>query len=291
VGGLGLGVALTTFGFGVRHGIDWDHLAAITDITSSQRSPRRSMLLATLYACGHGLVVLGLGIAAIVFADHLPTSVDASMGRIVGATLIGLGLFVLYSLVRHGSEFRIRSRWTLALLAGRRLRRWVRGHRATTVVIEHDHEHGAAEPHPDGLHAHPVGTSGPGASHAEPLRHSHPHRHVASLPDDPFDAYGGRMAFSIGMIHGIGAETPTQVLLFVTAAGASGASAGVALLVCFLVGLLTSNTLVALAATFGFNASSSFKSYAVLSVLIALSSLIIGGELLLGRHLPSILGS
>ncbi|MBI3595547.1 MAG: High-affinity nickel-transporter, partial [Nitrospirae bacterium] len=28
-------VLLTTFLYGIRHGIDWDHIAAITDITST----------------------------------------------------------------------------------------------------------------------------------------------------------------------------------------------------------------------------------------------------------------
>ena len=39
------GLILTAFGFGFRHGIDWDHIAALTDITSSQAHPRRSMFL------------------------------------------------------------------------------------------------------------------------------------------------------------------------------------------------------------------------------------------------------
>ena len=34
--------------------------------------------------------------------------------------------------------------------------------------------------------------------------------------------YGRRTAFGVGMIHGVGAETPTQVLIFLAAAGASG---------------------------------------------------------------------
>ena len=58
--------------------------------------------------------------------------------------------------------------------------------------------------------------------------------------------YGSRSAFGVGMIHGIGAETPTQVLIFLAAAGAGGKLVGLTLLGCFLVGLLTSNTLIGL---------------------------------------------
>src|SRR5947208_3252895 len=54
-----------------------------------------------------------------------------------------------------------------------------------------------------------------------------------------------RTAFGIGVLHGTGAETPTQVLLFASA-GASGSSAAAALILgAFLIGLLASYVLVA----------------------------------------------
>ena len=93
--GLRAWLVATAFGFGFRHGIDWDHIAAITDITSSQESPRRSMFFATLYAAGHAVVVFGLGLAAIVLAANLPSSLDAVMERFVGVTLLILGVVAL----------------------------------------------------------------------------------------------------------------------------------------------------------------------------------------------------
>ena len=125
-----IGLVLTAFGFGFRHGIDWDHIAALTDITSSQSNPRRSMRYATLYAVGHGLVVFTLGFVAIVFARRLPASIDATMERVVGATLIALGIYVVYSLIHNGRDFRMRSRWML-LFSGLqrclgRAERWTR---------------------------------------------------------------------------------------------------------------------------------------------------------------------
>src|SRR6266581_3214571 len=104
-----IGLVATAFGFGFRHGIDWDHIAALTDITSSQEEPRRSMWFATLYALGHALVVFVLGLAAIVLAQRLPDGVDAVMERFVGATLVILGCYVFYAVVRHGRDFRMRS--------------------------------------------------------------------------------------------------------------------------------------------------------------------------------------
>ena len=48
--GLEFGLVATAFALGFRHGFDWDHLAALSDIAASQQSRRRSMTLATLYA-------------------------------------------------------------------------------------------------------------------------------------------------------------------------------------------------------------------------------------------------
>ena len=154
-----VGLVLTAFGFGFRHGIDWDHIAALTDITSSQEEPRRSMWFATLYALGHALVVFVLGFAAIVLAQRLPEGVDAVMERFVGATLVILGCYVFYALARHGREFRMRSRWMLMLqrsatwrpLAPRRA-----GATSELVEIEHDHAHLHTDPH-DLAHQHEHG--------------------------------------------------------------------------------------------------------------------------------------
>jgi len=169
-----IGVLATGLLLGVRHGIDWDHIAAITDITSTTAaagmgdaahagqhltdpghdhghggdpelrahdagpgsataSPalatrpamgsRRilsgqgeAIRLGTLYALGHGAVVIALGIAAITFGALLPDWLDPIMGRVVGLTLVLLGIWVfvsLYNYFRHGVEFRLRSRWML----------------------------------------------------------------------------------------------------------------------------------------------------------------------------------
>src|SRR5438128_1496934 len=142
-----IGLIATAFGFGFRHGIDWDHIAALTDITASQDTTRRSMFFATLYALGHALVVFVLGFAAIVLAARLPDGVDTVMERFVGVTLLILGIYVFYSLLRHGRDFRMRSRWMLLFAAAHRAVLWVRGHRTAEVVVEHTHDHAATEPH------------------------------------------------------------------------------------------------------------------------------------------------
>jgi high-affinity nickel-transport protein len=278
--GFHIGLLATAYWFGFRHGIDWDHIAALTDITGTQSTSRRSMVLATLYAVGHALVVLVLGLAAILLSEQLPDSVDLVMQRVVGVTLVALGVYVVVALVRHGRDFRMRSRWMLLFAALRRLL----PRRAEPIVIEHEHEHAAQEAHD---HAHVYVHAG----NADRGTHSHTHRHVAPLPDDPFPSYGRPTAFAVGMLHGVGAETPTQVLIFVTAAGVGGRRAGVMLLAAFLVGLLSSNTLIALASTYGFlGATKNWPVYAAVSVVTAVSSLAIGTLFLFGSadRLPAI---
>ena len=62
---------------GLRHGFDYDHLAAISDITSVQRGWREGMRLGLLYALGHALTVALLGCAVICFHLTLPAGMDA----------------------------------------------------------------------------------------------------------------------------------------------------------------------------------------------------------------------
>ena len=103
---------LSTLLFGLRHGIDYDHIAAITDLSASAAGRRESMKLGLLYTAGHGMVVLTLGVAAVGLGASLPPSVDVVMERLVGATLVGLGAYVLWTLVRTPREsFRMTARY------------------------------------------------------------------------------------------------------------------------------------------------------------------------------------
>ncbi len=290
--------------FGFRHGIDWDHIAALTDLTGSQPTSRRSMLLATLYAVGHAVMVLALGIAAIVFAERLPDSVDAVLEPFVGATLIALGVYIVWSLVRYRGRAPLRSRWMLVLAGLRRLVLRGRGRveGGEPVVIEHAHPHDHQHP----MHAHPHAHDHDQVEHDghrhdahEPgvvetaVVHTHTHRHLSVMPSDPFMTYGGWSALAIGVLHGIGAETPTQVLVFAAAANAGGTGASVGVLLCFVVGLLAANTVVAAGSTYGFRRLADRRwPMVALSAVTAAFSLVIGTMFLLGEGatVPALLG-
>jgi len=124
--------------------------------------------------------------------------------------------------------------------------------------------------------------------HGRPGHHHHKHPEP-----DAFMNYGARTAFVVGMLHGVGAETPTQVLIFATAVGAGGKAAGEAVLVTFLIGLLVSNSVITLGSAFGFlRASKNWTVYVTIAVLTGVFSLVVGTLLLLGEEtvLPALFG-
>ena len=278
--GLGFGLLVAGFWFGFRHGIDWDHIAAITDITSSQEERRDSILFGTLYVVGHACVVLALGVLAIVAGERLPENVDEFMTKVVGVTLVVLGVYVFVSLIRHGRDFRLRSRWMLVFSGVRRGARWARskvGRGTASDTVDHGDGSDESTDPSDWHHGH----------HGRPGHH----HHARPEHEDAFANYGKRTSFAVGMLHGIGAETPTQVIIFVTAAGAGGRVAGVAVLGAFIVGLVLSNSVITLGSAFGFlRASKNFAIYATVAVITAVFSLAIGTLFLLGKDavLPAV---
>lgn len=278
--GFGFGLLVAAFWFGFRHGIDFDHIAAITDITSSTEERRRAVSYGTLYALGHAVVVLALGVLAVLGGDLLPAGVDEAMTRVVGVTLLVLGVYVVVSLVRHGRDFRLRSRWMLVFSAVRRGARWARRRLAAE---EHA---GAGRGRATGsvaLAQRPDPEAAPELYHHG--HHGRPgHHHHRAEPHDVQMSYGPGAAIGVGMIHGVGAETPTQVLIFLAAAGAGGRGVGVLVLVAFIVGLLASNTLITLGSAVGFlRAQRNFPVYAAVAVLTAAFSLVIGTLFVIGR--------
>lgn len=283
--GFDVGLLLSAFGFGFRHGIDWDHIAAITDITGTQEDRRRAILFGTLYALGHALIVFVLGAVAILAGDLLPSSIDEFMGRVVGITLVLLGVYVFVSLIRHGRDFRLRSRWMLIFAGVRKGARWVR--ERVGVGARNGDADRQSEPIEEGDQ-----TAASFWHHGHHGRPGH-HHHETPERDEDLAGYGKGTAFGVGMLHGVGAETPTQVLIFITAAGAGGRVVGVFVLLAFIVGLLASNSIITLGSAFGFlQASKNFGLYATIAVLTGVFSLVIGTLFLFGKEsvLPAFFG-
>jgi ABC-type nickel/cobalt efflux system permease component RcnA len=305
-----IGLLLASLTLGLRHGIDWDHIAAIADLSSTAETRRRGFGLSMLYAIGHGAVVFALGAAAIFAGAAIPHSVDAWMGRIVGMTLVALGIWILVELARKRRAFRLQSRWILIItgtFAGLRRVRNSRSHRHVTVDHDHVHDHVTheGESHASAVahdHAHvlesaditelaPLATgqnpTGPMAStetcSAPHDKHTHRHSHRLALPADPSARYGNGTATGIGMLHGVGIESPTQIALFVASTSVAGASVGLLLLAGWIAGLIIANSGLALLAGFGLlHAERNFGIYATLAVIVGVMSIAMGTMFALG---------
>lgn len=233
---------------GLQHGVDWDHVAAITDITASVPGVRRGFLLGSLYALGHAAVILTLGILAIVVGFELPNWIDGLLEPFVGATLILLAAYIVVSLLRGDQDLRFRSRWMLLYDGLRTIWAWLTGR----------------------LRGAPTPSA------------------VRSQTN-----YGVRTAIGVGMVHGIGAETPSQVLLFLAAAGAGGHGLGIAVLLTFVLGLLITNSAIVVASLFGYRAVRNNRRLMTgAGVVTAGFSVVIGLLFLTGQAslLPPIIG-
>lgn len=239
-GEIGLALVGTGLGLGLRHGIDWDHIAAISDVTTSQRSRVRSVAMGSFYAVGHVAVVVTLGLLAIWAGSTLPDAVDPYMDALVGVTLVLLGTWILATLVRNRGRLVLRSRWMLLADVARK------GYRSAARRIRRAGDHATDQP------------DRPGDASTR-------------------SGYGIASSTTVGAIHGIGAETGSQALLLASAAGATSAAAGSFLLVSFAVGLLASNLLITLASTFGWIGATSQRAVQTsLGLLIAGFSLVVG---------------
>jgi high-affinity nickel-transport protein len=234
----------TCAALGFRHGFDYDHLAAISDITSVQRGWKQGMGLGLLYVLGHALTVALLACAVILLHLSLPAHLDAIGERLVGATLVLLAVYVLWAFIRrrdgatvHGHAHIPRSRIAL-LISGARYASW---------------------------RVRRLGNS--------------------DLPQpEPFAfKYDRSSVFLVGIIHGLGAETPSQLLLFLLAANLGGTSRGFLGLLCFLAGLIAMNTIMTASAS-GIFAGSAHrpKVQAVVTSLAAVYSFVIGLVFLFG---------
>jgi high-affinity nickel-transport protein len=87
--------------------------------TQRRQEAWHGFFLATMYALGHASLVVALGLLAIWFGTLLPHWIDPLMGRIVGLTLLFLGVWIIYSLVRYGRDFRLQSRWMVLIALAR----------------------------------------------------------------------------------------------------------------------------------------------------------------------------
>ena len=235
---------------GFRHGLDYDHIAAITDISSVQRKASDAMRYGLLYVAGHATTVAVLGSIALIFRLSLPAASDRWAERLVGITLVVLGFYVLGTFFRPSTHSHARPRTRITLLVNGAL--WIYW-RLSRIF---------------------------GGTRVE-------------APQVFRDGYGNSSTFLVGVIHGLGAETPTQILLFLVTANLGGTVAGLLGLLMFILGLLLMNTLMCASAAGLFSMTlASPNALRALTLATSAYSIVVGTIFLVGSapNLPSLTG-
>jgi high-affinity nickel permease len=214
---------------GFRHGLDSDHVAAIADMVGVETQKRKQIGMGVMYALGHGMIVLVIGLIAVVAGSHLPDKLLQGMEMLVGVSLLVLGVAILYSIVKQRHNYQYVGRFELIYRSVRALFR--KGTKEKADVTK-------------------IGIIG---------------------------------AFVIGIIHGIGAETPTQVALISTTVGLNNVLAASIQIVLFTLGLLLATTGITFLASWGFmKARFTRKAYIVLGCLTGGYSMVLGWMIIQG---------
>jgi len=229
---------LTAAVLGFRHGFDYDHIAAISDITNVEADRKRAMHMGLLYVVGHAATVAALGSIVVFFQTSLPPVIDNWAERAVGLTLVVLGIYVLGSLFRSGTKAAPKSR-ILILIGAFRWIEW---------KIRRAFQGAAAEK--------PAAVSW---------------------------SCTKKSVFFVGVIHGLGAETPSQLLIFLLAANLGGLARGFLGLGMFLAGLILMNTLMTASAVGIFTVTAQRQRLMqIATALTAMYSLVVGAIFLFG---------
>jgi hypothetical protein len=305
VGG-GIGIYMTAVALGIRHGIDWDHIAAITDITSAgaaSSDEQESWLLAEPglqlsdeshhMEHSHGAAIddhehvhahnrphdHGGGVATL----EAPAAV-ATVGP-VQISKSHVSTFWLGSLYALGHGLVVTVLGIIAILAAEVLPDWVDPIMERLVgvtliflalylfysIYRYFAKGGEFRIRSRWM----LVFAGVGNAwswiRSRVGHHEHDHQHVAP------QQYSARSAFGIGLIHGIGAETGTQALIIATAVGATSKGTAIATLFFFVFGLLISNSAVTIMSTAGFvSARRRTAIYIAVGFVAAVFSLVLG---------------
>ncbi|MEZ5499947.1 MAG: hypothetical protein R3E77_11040 [Steroidobacteraceae bacterium] len=90
---------LTLFGLafliGMRHALDPDHIAAVSNLALQDASAGRLLHHGAAWGMGHGGMLIVFGIAVTLLGGQLPPGIDSLLQLAMAAVLLGLGISTL----------------------------------------------------------------------------------------------------------------------------------------------------------------------------------------------------
>jgi len=102
------------FGLGMLHALDADHIIAVTGLSAmkpsstgsnsdegEQKNNKQSLFFCSRWALGHGGALMLIGSAVIFLGMTIPEELSQTAESLVGFMLIGLGVYVLWDMVRQ----------------------------------------------------------------------------------------------------------------------------------------------------------------------------------------------
>ncbi len=92
------GLGILAFTFGLRHGVDADHIVAIDNTTRKLlQEGKRPLTVGTWFSLGHSTVVVGLIISLILATNAVKSQIPAlqTNGAIIGTAISGIFLFLI----------------------------------------------------------------------------------------------------------------------------------------------------------------------------------------------------
>jgi len=297
----GVGLLGTALVLGFRHGFDWDHIAAISDVTSTSATADAAEGVHTRshdegssgHSHGHGGrdEVRAHAVGAEHAHAHTAAAGPGGAAGHVGVGAVRLGLeqeqrraLALGTLYAVGHALVVAALGTLALVFGAVLPGWVDPIMGRVVGVTLVLLGGwvFVSLYQYARHGRTFRLRSRWMLVFDTVRYGwrrfqarlHGHEHA-----DPIEmtSYGPRTALAVGMIHGIGAETGTQVLLIAAIGGASSQGLGLPMMLAFIGGLLLANSIIVLITATGFIASRARERiYVVIGVIAGTFSLVIG---------------
>lgn len=273
---------------GFRHGFDWDHIAAITDITSTTTAGHAEVdVPASSPVTPHGHDAVEMRGHSHEHAASGPGAMHAfGESRFAHEQRHAIALASLYAL-GHAAVVVVLG--IVALTVGAILPDWIDpilekvvgvtlvllGAWVIYSVVQYVRGKGEFRLRSRWMLVFDLARNAWGALQARIHGHEHhPSAHATQ--------YGPRTAFGVGMIHGIGAETGSQALLLAGIAGVTGTT-GIVILLAFVVGLLLSNTLVAVVSASGFIGAQRMRIlYVIVGAVAGVASLVIGVLFIVG---------